>query len=316
MKRRRIFCHGDLDGISTVVLSKLTMETDYSYHGYQTINEKVMEFINEEKNNEIYSEILITDISLNEETAELIDSIKDLKNYSIKLIDHHKTAEHLIKYDWCTIKNETEKHKHSGTELTYEYLLKLHPENKCLTSSATKEFVELVRRWDTWDWTILNDKKASDLSTLTNMYTFPKFITLFTDKLLNKKELFNEQDLLLIEIKDREYESAKKHQIKNMFINKEYNFGLIQAGEYTSVMCNDIAKEFPNLDYIVSFSFDKGLSIRTIHDDKDCIEFANKLADLTNSLRGGHTKASGVSIDKNKMKQTINDFITGKFEND
>lgn len=316
MKRRRVFCHADLDGIASIILSKLTMETDYSYHGYQTINEKVMEFINDETNNELYSEVIITDISLNQETAELIDLIKDLKNYSIKLIDHHVTAEHLIKYDWCIIKNKTEEHKHSGTELTYQYLLKLHPENKFLSSKKTKQFVELVRRWDTWDWTILNDKSASDLNKLTNMYTFPKFIDLYTNKLIKDLDLFETIENTLIEIKDREYESAKKHQIKNIYINKEYNFGLIQAGEHTSIMCNEIAKEFPELDYILSFSTESGVSIRTIHKDKSCIDFAKVLGELTDSPNGGHSMAAGCSINKQQTLKLINNYITGKIKID
>ena len=82
----KLFTHTDLDGIGCAVLAKLAFqdEVDIEYCNYDEINEKVLEYINQNDNK---VPIYITDISVNEEVANLLD-----KRGNVQLLDHHPKA--------------------------------------------------------------------------------------------------------------------------------------------------------------------------------------------------------------------------------
>ena len=162
----RLFSHTDLDGIGCGILAQLAFGKDnveISYCDYDNIDSSVREYLETEQDNTI--PIYITDIRVNEETAELLN-----KRGNVKLLDHHLTALGLNKYDWCDIVIEDSKGiKTSGTMLFYHWL----GMNGCLSeeldnNKALERFAELVRDYDTWRWSTLGDdgiicKQVNDL---------------------------------------------------------------------------------------------------------------------------------------------------------
>ena len=82
----KLFSHTDLDGYGCNVLMKLILGINSNCENlnYDKINERVKEyFINGEYKQ--YSSTYITDISVNDEVAEIIDGIVKAESIKIKL---------------------------------------------------------------------------------------------------------------------------------------------------------------------------------------------------------------------------------------
>ncbi|MGL5710454.1 MAG: hypothetical protein ACRCW9_06415 [Cetobacterium sp.] len=313
MKKVKCFLHTDLDGVGIVPILSQFKEVDWTLTNYDSINSQVLEFINNEQNNEIYDLLLISDISITKETADLIEAIKDFKTYKIQLIDHHVTAEHLVDYDWCLIKNKTENYKHSGTELSYQWLLNQYPEVKELKNKSIVEFVELVRAWDTWDWFVNGIGRANQLNDLIGIYGFKKFVELTNEKLKENKEFFefNKTDLMLLEINESKYQSIKKKHLTNMSKHKfdDLKYGLIIGSEFISRVANEICLETPDIDFVVAFDGYRGLSLRSVKENINCIQIATHIGNKLNCPKGGHTKAAGVTIKREDISRKICELI-------
>lgn len=120
MSRIKLFSHTDLDGYGcNIVMKALGINVDETNINYGEINEVVQDYIQ----NRIYKNYditFITDISINEEVAKLIDNTKDL---TVILLDHHPTAEWLNKYEWACVTVNNTLEKTSGTEMLFNYLI-------------------------------------------------------------------------------------------------------------------------------------------------------------------------------------------------
>lgn len=138
----KLFTHTDLDGVGCAVLAKLAFgeDVDIEYCDYSNVNEKVKYYLKTGDDNLSY--IYITDISVNEETAKLLD-----ERGGSYLLDHHSTALGLNKYPWCKVVVEDLKGlKTSGTKMFHHWLSM----NGSLTeelenNKALDKFAELVR---------------------------------------------------------------------------------------------------------------------------------------------------------------------------
>ena len=173
----RLFSHTDLDGYGcNIVMKALVSQSTViaTNMNYEENNEIVKNYIlsGEYKN---YRCTFITDISVNEEVAELIDKTKDLR---LVLLDHHPTAEWLNKYDWANVCVNNCFEKTSGTELLFNFLVS---SDGCVEDwnyfREIHDFVKQVKRYDTWLWKEkYNDdtpKKLNDLFYICLLYTSP-----------------------------------------------------------------------------------------------------------------------------------------------
>ena len=164
-----------------------------------------------------YDLVFITDISVNEEVAEIIECYKDEKVYpKITLLDHHPTALELNKYEWANVIikdkliwssvdfNADQEYKVSGTYLFYKWLNENNynmESIKCLGDQRNLSFfVETVRRYDTWEWkTIFNIEEPKLWNDL--FYILGRDI--FMDKIFQKIQArmeFDETDNLLLKL--------------------------------------------------------------------------------------------------------------------
>ena len=105
-----LFTHNDLDGVGCAVIARLAFPTDLSikYCSYKSINDDINAFLDTAPED---ARILITDISVNEETASRLDG------YNVRMYDHHPIE---VIRPWMTIDNQGQE---CGTTLLAQALL-------------------------------------------------------------------------------------------------------------------------------------------------------------------------------------------------
>jgi oligoribonuclease NrnB/cAMP/cGMP phosphodiesterase (DHH superfamily) len=282
-KMIKLFTHTDLDGIGCSILGKIyygTNNINVEYCEYNNINEKVLEC-----DFERYEKIFITDLSVNDEVAEKIDKL----NGKFNLIDHHETALWLNKYDWAQVKTKKEDgKKESGTSLLFEFLKFTE---LSLYNPKTGEFVEDVRRYDTFEYKELNVKEPKMLNDLFHILGTEKFEDKFLDKLGWGKYNFDKDDLLLLDIereKIERYIEQKNKKLKKIDLF-EYTAGVVFAENYISELGNKICGMNKDIDFCIIIINNEVMSFRTIKDIN-----LSKIAKHYGG--GGHPKASGSPI--------------------
>lgn len=311
MKNVKLFSHTDLDGYGCNILIK-GLYNDYHIDKYENdnlnydnINEKVKDFILN-KEYVSFDTVFITDISVNEEVAELIDKLYKYNVINIILLDHHKTALWLNKYDWAIVSETMELEngeieKTSGTELLYNYLCNKFKINLC----SLKDFVTQVKRYDTWLWKDkYNDIIPKQLNNLFYILGSDRFSRLLLD--CPKVDYFIDSNKLLLELEQDKIQRYIEGKNKNIVQNEinGYKVGIIFAEQYISELGNKLSEMNPEYDLIAIIGSNT-VSYRTTREDIDCSKFASIYGG------GGHPKASGSKIDdhiKHKIIDTLFDI--------
>lgn len=288
----KLFTHEDLDGIGCAILAKLAFgeNVDISYCDYDNINIKVRDFIVNENRPDMCH---ITDISIEDELAEIIDSSFD----NFKILDHHPTALFLNKYDWCCVQTEDLETgiKTSGTELYYRWLINHSYLQK---NDILDVFVETIRNYDTWQWTKLGEgglicKQINDLLYLYGRDRFIDWCISEIDERIFPK-LF-EVDKLVLDIKQKEIDNYIEEKDKQLITSPLCGrvCGFVFAEKYFSELGNKLCKMHPEIDFIAMIDMDGTVSYRTIRED---IDLGKDVARLFGG--GGHPKAAGSQFSK------------------
>jgi oligoribonuclease NrnB/cAMP/cGMP phosphodiesterase (DHH superfamily) len=294
----KLFTHTDLDGIGCAVLAKIAFcGVSVSYCNYDDINEEVSKFI-AEKNN--FDMCHITDISITDELAKTINEEFD----NFYLLDHHPTALYLNKYNYCTVKIEDEETqiKTSGTELYYKWLV----ENGYLRkTSVLDRFVELVKNYDTWRWSILGDEGVicKQVNDLLYLYGRDKFITWCISEIHDGvfPRLYTADELVL-KIKQKEIDDYVEAKDKQLFIDDlcGRTCGFVFAEKYPSELGNRLCKMHPEIDFVAIINMDGIVSYRAVKDD---IDLGKDIAQIFGG--GGHPKAAGSQFSKEVQMEII-----------
>lgn len=301
----KLFTHTDLDGVGCGILALLTLgrytKIDISYCDYDNINSEIQNYLKNEHDNT--TPIFITDISVNEETAELLD-----KSGNVRLLDHHPTALWLNKYNWCSVVVEYENEqigtiKTSGTEMFCHWLM----EYDCLKgydyvkdTRTLERFAELVRDYDTWRWTDLGDDGVicKQINNLLYLYGRDEFIRWCISEIQDR--IFPELspiDKAVLKIRQGEIDRYIEEKDKTMFIKPVCNktCGVVFADRYFSELGNQLCKMHPEIDFIAMIDIsDCSVSYRTIKED---IDLGKDIASIFGG--GGHLKAAGSRFDQN-----------------
>lgn len=312
----KLFTHTDFDGIGCAIVGSIAFENniDITYCDYNNVNEIIKGFIqNKEYKN--YDYVYITDISVNKEVAELIcnthpDNFKDGFNLGemFQLLDHHPTALWLNEYFWCLVTVENHGEKTSGTKMFYELLRN----NEYLQQSASWkwdrcsnlfDFVENVRKYDTWLWqTKYNDDEPKKWNDLLFIMGREDFIKNVIYKINNNHDFYiSDFELNMLKYKQTEIDSyidKKSEQIIKKQI-QGYDVGVVFAEQYHSELGNKLAINNPDLDFIVIINPSQSISYRGIKDSIDLSTIAKIFGG------GGHPKAAGSPISDDIKKQFI-----------
>lgn len=275
-----IFTHkSDIDGMGGAVLANLAFDkVDYVLCETFSLQQEIKKFYDNGKIYD-YDMVYVTDLWLEEPMLSTIADDEKLKGKFL-LFDHHESAikEGYDKYDFTHIRIDDEKGKCSGTSLFYEYLLQegLIKENKCVS-----DFVELTRRYDTWEWkNIYNDEMAHELTLLFDAIGCDGYIKLLIDKLNvgTKAFEFNELEQMLIDNKKNQTLSKLEDYYNKMIIRDVlgYKAGIIFIDyEYRNDLAEYIRGKNTNLDLVIMPSFDYGtISYRRIKENFKVREIA------------------------------------------
>ena len=242
----KLFTHTDLDGVGCALVAKtyVNEEDDYSlnisYCENNTVDQQVREFLKFWEpldGNKVTC--YITDLSVNKETAELIDK----SNLDVRLLDHHASAEWLNEYSWATVSvnQETVPLPTSGTLMFY---CELYP---VLTNPRLATFVHDVNNWDTWMWKSAGLRMPELYSTILRVKgrelfmeeIFPKLIASQLELPAGWNELMEKE-----EANKREYIA----EMKNKAFEYEYEgdkYLALFASKYISELGNTLSEEHP-----------------------------------------------------------------------
>lgn len=318
----KLFTHNDLDGIGNIIIARLLEDkgfyddVDYEICDYKNINTKVLEYLD---NVEEDVELLFTDISVSEEVAEKIDKI----DMSKKLLDHHKSALGLNKYDWCTVK-EVDDYSHldkgfseiktCGSLLFFEYkrdIITTYLPDVIVKSLC--DFILLIRLYDTWEWTKEDVLLAKHLNDLLFMRGRENFIEDMLEKIKTGEFPINEQDyedLVKRQKKIDAYIDNKEKQVVEVNI-KGLNAGVVIAENYISELADTILKRNVHLEILAVIN-GSTVSLRTKRNNIDLSKLAEEYGG------GGHPQASGFALTNEMLKlgysKMFNGDNWGKFE--
>ena len=295
----KLLSHNDLDGVGCGILAKLAFGEDVKvrYNSLSSLNHEIVYFLENEGEDAF---LFITDMSPDEENENRLNDYF-IEKGSVQLIDHHKTALHLNDYEWGSVVVEQEDGQlASATSLFFGHLIAggfLEP------NEAIREFVELVRQYDTWEWEKNGNQKAHRLNSLFFLMPIEEFEGKMIERLRTAERFtFDEFETKLLNIEDdkmERYIRRKKREVVQTAIG-EHLAGVVYAESYHSELGNELGKEFPHLDYIAMLNMGgKRISFRTIHETVDVSEVAGQFGG------GGHQKASGCSLSTDAFKQFV-----------
>jgi len=295
--RIKLFSDACIDGTSCGILGRLAFgdDIDIKYTSPNKINNDIKKYI-DNKDYENYEITFITDLSVNEENAKLIND-NDIK---VTLIDHHKTALWLNQYDWCAVKVEDKKGLTCGASLFYNFLLNMgkiqNKFNLCI-------FIENVRKYDTWEWAKDNyviSKLWNDLLYLVGREDFVKTTIqkIQSDSIIS----FTLEEEAMLHYNQKKIDKYIEIKAKNIISMKlfSYNAGIVFADQYTSELGDELGKIFTEFDFIAMINIDtKKVSYRTNKENIDLSEIAKKLDG------GGHKKAAGSPIENKILDELL-----------
>ena len=308
MKILIISHRSDPDGVTPVILSKLVFdEVDYILTESSEVNNKVLDLINN-TDLDIYNNIYITDLGLNEELNSIIDNNLKLKD-KIRVFDHHLGNMHGNKYSFVKVVFEDEKgKKQCGTSLYYDYLCENY-DNLYLKKDAVKTFVNHVREYDIWEWKETNNIDAKRLSDLFDFFGKDYFLEYYLKFLKeNDKFYFNEQELFILEMINRQVTNFIEEKKKNVIPIKIncIRAGLVFSSLYRSELGNALAIHYEQeFDFIIIVNIERGISYRGIK-NVDLNEIASMFGGK------GHFSSSGSPLPNDIHEIIIKELFKDK----
>ena len=312
MDRIIIFSHeSDIDGLGCVILTKLAFpETEYVLAPNVEKLELIFRNFLQSGKLENYYKIFVTDLALYDPSLTIVaeSPLKD----KVLVFDHHKMSieNKMNRYPFTKITEEDSKGKRCATDLFFKYLSN---NNYLAPTNSLKQFVELTRLEDTWEWKNADDfgKTAHDLAILFNSIGIEKYVSKMIQIILNNKDSFSldNDDISIIQNKKETYEKELENIMSSVeyFIDENKNrFGIVYTNyEYRNELPEYIEKigNPQSIKYIIIVAMDKGeygqKSYRSIDKNFDVNVIAMKHGG------GGHPGAACVSITKEQKEKAL-----------
>lgn len=259
--------HNDLDGLGCGVLIKKFMPGNIktAYLGYDDIDRYI------EQNYHYYDRIIITDVSPQYGTVEMLAGEKD-----VLIIDHHASSDALK--DFHFTHHDITK---CATMLTYEYLLQ-----KGFKAEEYEEFARCINDVDMW---FLKREDSLKMSVLFNLMG----ITRMEERFLSTPyTTFTDTEKLMITLEEERRDNYIKKAMRNIETIKDKDgltVTVVFAESYASELGNYIISEDIS-DYVMLINAQsKKVSLRS-RKDVDIRHIAER------NGGGGHKNAAAFSI--------------------
>lgn len=316
-----LITHNDLDGVFPGALVGLAypsseFNTMIYYCGYDNINQKTKEVIDMLPTLEGTTIVYIVDISVNKEMAELIDKTNKQKVVgnnivSFYMFDHHgnEYTLSLNEYCWATVTvNMNDFQKTSGTRMFFDVLKASGDLENYLTETRLKkleQYVELVRKYDTWEWVAVGDETPNKFNTLFRLYPRRLFVDSFSKpERYDSTVLFEPTEELIISLDEEKKKSYIKSKMNEVFMTSVASkcAGVVMAEQYINDVAHAVTEQFPQCDLSIVVT-SKTLSFRTDRDDLDVSIIAQRFGG------NGHPKAAGAQISEDIRMDMLSDLL-------
>ena len=296
-----IITHTDLDGVGAAVLGKLLWDSDDVTIIYSEAFEVDMHVEDILKEMTLRDFLYIVDCA---PSADMMDRLEE-EPFMKVLLDHHVAKFDVSKYPWAYVYPES---GDSGTSLFYKYLQS--PTSGKITGfdsaaliepfdvSVTYDFVELVRKYDTWEWAKTNDFKARDLNQLFFVMGASDFVEHCVMCLQSGEAPLNDFAKQLIYYKDLEIQRYIKNKLEKVeYMNIDgIKFGVVMAESYKSQLADAIMNNCGVSGAAIIGS--EGVSLRS-KGNVDVSVIAQKFGG------GGRLNTAGFGIDKEVRRRYI-----------
>lgn len=287
--------HNDADGYACFVISALTLETsEYKDSEAGIVMQNLLQILMKKK--AIPSEIIITDLSFNENEEEIsiFEELLEIYNNSIgcsfMLIDHHKTALWMSERypEVCFVEVAEGK---SAARLYYDKCCDLLIMKQSWKDNV-EEYVRRVSYYDTWFWKNLQDEPGiyEEEMILSSRYITHYYIKHTIDKIMsNIPYQSTEYDMAIINRYRMERDKSIQKAVDEITtINiLQYKVDVVVGNINASSLMELWGKDHPESICGVLYPHTRVLSLRTQRDDIDVGEICKQFGG------GGHPKAAG-----------------------
>lgn len=278
-----LFTHNDLDGVGCAVIAHLAFpntELAVKYCSYRSVNEEINSLLDQLKDN---SQILISDISVDEATASRLDK------YTVRMFDHHPIS---VMRPWMTIDTSPTV---CGTSLIAEALLPNMTE-------SVRTFVDAVCMYDTWQFEKNIGAFPERLNALHDILGHRGFVEMVVQSLSDGDfftipHYFEQAISHSFAERERYFEKKEKALITTTFLG--YKTGLVFADRGVSLMAEYVFQRHPDLDIVAVCYMPTGISLRTRRNDINLTEICRERGG------GGHQKASAYYLPGAAAAQVI-----------
>ena len=330
-KTIHIFHHTDLDGMGVKLLGML-----YANHrgipyktykcGYRQINPSVQAIL---KQPDDIEEIIIGDISVNDETAQLLEqAVKG--GMKIRLYDHHESALSLKEYEWAHVQETDEK----GISRSGTWVMGQDPDFQTFYSE-NQFLMDTIDDWDTWNWKKKGNTTARKLNSLVDILDEEEFFKYILSKVFqpvdSEDSLFDDRIKIMLETHRRAVLSQAETCEKNMYTFKLWTevpihkdgvqrrltqsislkTGMVFVQSSVSEIGDVILDNHPELDILMMIIFPNTISWRT---QKQLPISLGRIAKRATGWGGGHPSAAGSTISYSVFQDMITKFMEDSFE--
>ena len=176
------------------------------------------------------------------------------------------------------------------------------------------KYVELVRLYDTWDWTRVDDKTPKDLNELMFIHGAEMFQANMIEAILSDGILITEFDKAILQLRDREATNFVKDKIKKMIVSyilvddKRHKVAYVFADRFFTELVETIYRDRSDIEIIMIFKvegFKNSISVKTNRDYIDVSAIARIYGG------GGHAASAGIQF----KEASVLSFLGNVFEN-
>lgn len=286
--------HNDADAIGCAIVAAFNPYRSINSHLYFCDIGEPDRLIPELlKGPEVISWLEITDISVNEDTANLIDQYIAEHNTKVELVDHHSSNK--LKRPWANIVPHTDDKPFSAAWLMFDHWRSMIQDSAGVDIRILEKYIQDVSRFDTWAWKREPiDFSEEYTSILIDQYGIHKAYEHILKNLQNGYKPFEVELEVIDAYKDRREKAIERALRRAVFCDfTEYHIAMITL-EYA--FSNEIMEclylDNPDVDFVLGmYTTSRTVSFRSNKKDLNLSRLATRMFN-----GGGHTQAAGAKL--------------------
>lgn len=327
--------HNDADAIGcALVVAKMLegLNLDFENNTYfckiGDQDETLLNVLDEDiKNYNLPEYIIISDISLNEETCEYLNDLSIQEGIKILSIDHHGTNKMYEKYDWaynyCEGMIDTRFNEKVNVSAAYglmeyfERTLDIEPQKHL------KVLIDMISRYDTWEWknhpykyedaySEIQEDVVSIVSkiigierTFNELLSYYRNIPVFIND--NQAKLYPDLFQIIYDVEEEnknKYLSTIHNKIRVIPTISENIGFFIGTGKYENYVLEFISERYDKIDtLIIIYPSSNTISARMLDKPANLGELLSKLFG-----GGGHPRAAGARLSDEEICSVLEIF--------